>query len=156
MSISDCGYTCHEQCQELVILDCKVDLTPDSDTSEEQLFLAAEDHLVHDLDIHPQYDPGISSADNATLHKPSDYHECAQSREDLFQNEQTEDEHQMSGGMLSDEVQLIVEDINADEKSNDDKGEEEKHEGEEQEKNEDNNKLKKHEVIFYLIFKVLF
>ncbi|XP_066980213.1 uncharacterized protein [Macrobrachium rosenbergii] len=35
---SDCSYTCHEQCQDLVTLDCKTDLTPDSHTSEEDLY----------------------------------------------------------------------------------------------------------------------
>ncbi|KAK7077068.1 putative Ras effector 1 C-terminal SARAH (Sav/Rassf/Hpo) domain [Halocaridina rubra] len=34
-----CNYTCHEQCQDLVTLDCKVDLTPDSQTSEEDLYI---------------------------------------------------------------------------------------------------------------------
>ncbi|XP_064094930.1 uncharacterized protein LOC135207230 [Macrobrachium nipponense] len=35
---SDCSYMCHEQCQDLVTLDCKTDLTPDSHTSEEDLY----------------------------------------------------------------------------------------------------------------------
>lgn len=34
----NCSYTCHEQCQDLVTLDCKTDLTPDSHTSEEDLY----------------------------------------------------------------------------------------------------------------------
>ncbi|XP_068219612.1 ras association domain-containing protein 1 homolog [Palaemon carinicauda] len=33
-----CSYTCHEQCQDLVTLDCKTDLTPDSQTSDDDLY----------------------------------------------------------------------------------------------------------------------
>ncbi|KAK3851160.1 hypothetical protein Pcinc_042172 [Petrolisthes cinctipes] len=31
----DCNYTCHEQCQDLVTLDCKANLTPDSPPTQE-------------------------------------------------------------------------------------------------------------------------
>ncbi|XP_071528338.1 uncharacterized protein [Panulirus ornatus] len=53
----DCSYTCHEQCQDLVTLDCKADLTPDSHTSQEDLCidstvkLELEDSGTHEEEV---------------------------------------------------------------------------------------------------------
>lgn len=47
----NCSYTCHEQCQDLVTLDCKADLTPDSNTSHEELYVeSAEEHEAEEED----------------------------------------------------------------------------------------------------------
>ncbi|XP_069998355.1 uncharacterized protein [Penaeus vannamei] len=50
-ALADCSYTCHEQCQDLVTLDCKADLTPDSNTSHEELYVeSAEEHEAEEED----------------------------------------------------------------------------------------------------------
>ena len=138
---SDCGYTCHEQCQDLVILDCQARLTPSSSTSEEQLFLAAKD------------DPDIDECDA----------QCPVEDEQLANSVGTPESEELSSlpslqiNDISEDNELpnknnedlpqSVPELHIEDEDKDDGGE--KHEEEGQEKNEDSRTLKKPEVFVH-------
>ncbi|CAL4087746.1 unnamed protein product, partial [Meganyctiphanes norvegica] len=102
----NCDYICHEQCQELVTLDCKTKLTPDSQSSQEEPFVESCNELPETCQINQQ-----ETQDDHTRQEDND------EEDDKFYEDASNDKSEYDN--------VVVEVVEA---------EDEKHEEEQQEK----------------------
>nr|XP_045600332.1 uncharacterized protein LOC123759390 isoform X1 [Procambarus clarkii] len=90
----DCSYTCHEQCQDLVTLDCKAELTPDSQTNQDDICIEnTEDPDLHVSDTQGEEEDEEEEEEvEVDEDMEEELEDCQEEQEEKHEEEQQEKE----------------------------------------------------------------